>query len=274
MENKRESNIELLRIISMILIVAFHCTIDIGLVHDNKIVSVILFATGIWGILGVNCFFIISFYFLYNSKFKTKKFIYIIKEILFYTIPLIIIAMINVRTNTGWSLKEINKIIFLQGIKQPFWQDMYWFATIYLLMYLSFPAINSIMRKMSQKQLKYIVILLSVIIVLYQMQTTLIEEYFFCVYMYITFFYIKEYKEEWIKKNCKIGFLVVTLVIFFTKIILECNNNSIFIINVITGKLGRTSLFFFIDAIFAFYIFKTMKIKQSKIINTIALPPL
>lgn len=59
MKNKRESNIELLRIVSMILIVAYHCTINSGYFMNNTFVALVLFITGMWGILGVDCFFIL-----------------------------------------------------------------------------------------------------------------------------------------------------------------------------------------------------------------------
>ena len=54
----------------------------------------------------------------------------------------------------------------MAGLKQPFWNDVYWFVTIYLLMYLSFPIMNNIIKKMNKNQLKYIVILLTMIILM------------------------------------------------------------------------------------------------------------
>lgn len=270
MENKRESNIELLRIVSMLLIVAYHCRLSIGFSANNEITTIILFTIGIWGILGVDCFFIISFNFLYKSQFKTKKFLYLIKEILFYTIPLIIISTIYNYYKTGNNVLEIIKNMFIIGINQPFWRDVYWFATIYLLMYLSFPILNKILKNFNEKDLKKIVIILTGIILLYQMRETVIEDYFFAIYIYITFFYIKSYKEDWLKRNCVACFWICTFFIIFFKIISECNNNSIFMINLIAGKFGRHSILFFANSIFMFYIFKNIKLKNSKFINIIA----
>lgn len=269
MENKRESNLELLRIISMILIVAFHCTINIDILKGNVFEQIVLFVTGIWGVFGVDCFFIISFNFLYTSKFKMKKFINIIKQILFYTIPLLIISVISFKINTGWDILNIVKYIFMAGLKQPFWNDVYWFVTIYLLMYLSFPIMNNIIKKMNKNQLKYIVILLTMIILMYQMKQTVIEDYFFCMYMYIAFFYIKTYKEDWLKQNCKIAFVICTAFIICFKVV-SVRNGANFIIDFLTGKFGRHSILFFMDSVFTFYIFKSMSIKNSSIINKLA----
>lgn len=135
----------------MILIVAFHCTINIDILKGNVFEQIVLFVTGIWGVFGVDCFFIISFNFLYTSKFKMKKFINIIKQILFYTIPL----------------------------------------------------------------------------------------------------------------------LICTAFIICLKILSECNESN-FIIDFITGKFGRHSILFFIDSIFVFYIFKSISINKSMVINKIA----
>lgn len=270
MENKRESNIELLRIVSMILIVAYHCTINSGYFMNNTFVALVLFITGMWGILGVDCFFIISFNFLYNSKFKIKKFINTITEIVFYSILLMIPMAVIVNMNTGKNISIILCETFIKGLKEPFWRDVYWFATIYLLMYLSFPILNKIVKELKEKELRYIVILLTGIILLYQMKETVIEDYFFCIYMYFAFFYIKKYKEFWVKQNCKIVFFICTVCLIFFKIISECHENNIFILNIISGRFGRHSILLFIDSVFLFYIFKTLKIKNSKIINAVA----
>lgn len=269
MENKRESNIELLRILSMILIVVYHCTLSIGFLKGNVFEQIILFTIGIWGVFGVDCFFIISFNFLYTSKFKTEKFINIIKQILFYSIPLVIMAIINERMNSGKDILNIINVIFVSGLKQPFWRDVYWFVTVYLLMYLSFPIMNSIIKKMNKKELKYIVIFLTIIILMYQMEETVIEYYFFCIYMYMAFSYVKTYRNDWIKQNCKIGFIICTAFIICLKILSECNESN-FIIDFITGKFGRHSILFFIDSIFVFYIFKSISINKSMVINKIA----
>ena len=70
-KKSRNSNVELLRIISMLLIVSFHCVCHNGLrTYDNMpfiyISSVLL---GSWGIFGVDVFVIISAYYLVEQRF-------------------------------------------------------------------------------------------------------------------------------------------------------------------------------------------------------------
>ena len=70
----RLSNFELLRIISMLLIVAHHFSVHSHLISDTPIINVYLqraLATG--GKVAVNLFVLISGYFMINSTFKFKK---------------------------------------------------------------------------------------------------------------------------------------------------------------------------------------------------------
>lgn len=74
----RSSNFELLRIISILLIIAFHyCIYGNGgkifslNISTNQIFAIIF---GSWGVLGVDCFIFISAYFLLASnKFSSKN---------------------------------------------------------------------------------------------------------------------------------------------------------------------------------------------------------
>lgn len=273
MKKERKSNIELLRIISMILIVAFHCNLNIGFSQSNVYNRILMYVTGIWGILGVDCFFIISFNFLQESKFKTQKLLHLILQILFYAIPLSIVSIIYIKKVTGLDVFTIINRKIITGINGQFWQNVYWFSTIYILMYLTFPILNKILNSLGKKQLKNTIVILTAIIFLYQAEETVIEDYFFAIYMYIFLYYIKKNKENLIKENCKIGVIVTTITIICLKIMLENSGDVNYlntILKVITGKFNRHSLLFLIDAVFIFYMFKGMNIKQSKIINVIS----
>ena len=71
----RESNIELLRVISMVMIFVYHYCVHgsilkVGSYTINKLVALFL---SIGGRVGVNLFILIMGYFMINSKFKIKK---------------------------------------------------------------------------------------------------------------------------------------------------------------------------------------------------------
>ena len=90
----RNSNIELLRIISMLLIVAFHCAGQIGYKqYDNTsfvyITSVLL---GSWGILGVDVFVIISAYYLVDQRLRVTRVINVLFQTFTYLIGFAIVV--------------------------------------------------------------------------------------------------------------------------------------------------------------------------------------
>mgnify|MGYP004625204795 CR=1 FL=1 len=76
-KNCRQSNYELMRIVAMLMIIAFHlCRLYTPEVYErvfslNQFFSIIL---GSWGLLGVDIFFLLSAYFSIDAKqFKTEK---------------------------------------------------------------------------------------------------------------------------------------------------------------------------------------------------------
>lgn len=98
-QSKRISSLELLRIISMIWIVAYHWQIHAD--NDQIIFSrlnmnqVFSFVMGSWGTLGVDIFFIISAYFLINSKsVKWVKVYNLIIKVSIYGMGVLVLAFI------------------------------------------------------------------------------------------------------------------------------------------------------------------------------------
>ena len=80
---ERNSNLELLRIISMLLIIMHHYSIhgfspNILYYSSNKYILDFL---SLEGKLGVNCFILISGYFMINQKFTIKKLLSILGEV-------------------------------------------------------------------------------------------------------------------------------------------------------------------------------------------------
>ena len=77
-DKERASGIELFRIISMLLIVAHHYVVNSGiqdLMYENPLSanSIFLFLFGAWGKTGINCFVLITGYFMCKSKITSKK---------------------------------------------------------------------------------------------------------------------------------------------------------------------------------------------------------
>ena len=101
-KNVRKSNIELLRIISMILIISFHYVYKSGYACDilnfNSFIVKVFY---LFGELGVNLFFLITGYFMVDGKFSKQKMVKLLLEIEFYNlITIFIAAKLNIYTFT------------------------------------------------------------------------------------------------------------------------------------------------------------------------------
>ena len=92
---QRDSNLELFRIITMLLIVAHHYVVNSVLMEvirggvqqygiTAKSIFYLLF--GAWGKTGINCFVLITGYFMCRSQITKKKFIKLLIQIYFYKI--------------------------------------------------------------------------------------------------------------------------------------------------------------------------------------------
>ena len=86
---KRETNIEIFRIVVMLLIVAHHYVVNSELynvIQDTPLCwqSIFLLLFGAWGKTGINCFVLISGYFMCRSQLTIRKYVKLLFEIIFY----------------------------------------------------------------------------------------------------------------------------------------------------------------------------------------------
>ena len=211
MKKERQLNFEVLRIISMFLIVIFHYSDWGGLIHiENSTANRLLGDfINIGGRLGVNLFILISGYFLIESKFKVKKLLKLGFEILFYSVFLTIIALVFKMNNIG--VKQIIKAFL------PISYNFYWFATTYIVMYILSPFINKLVNNISKEQHKILLIIL--LVITSAIPTILINSniatsnlmWFIC--MYVVSAYIRKYDIQSFKTNKTYLIISIILVI-------------------------------------------------------------
>lgn len=189
---ERNSNFELLRIISMFLIVVHHFsvhgTFDTGDQFSyEKIALEILF---LGGKLGVNIFVMIGAYFLIGKSFKWSRPISTLLDMLVYNWGLFV-AILLFRPNI-LTVERIYQMIF------PF-PNYYWFPTNYILLLLLTPLLNHLLRKMSEISLRYLIIFLSIIwIIVPTLELTGIaySDLSWFIYLYLLVGYIKLYPNK------------------------------------------------------------------------------
>ena len=155
---KKQTNFELLRIVSMLFIIILHILNHTGVINNvesSTIKYYVLWIINTIALTGVNLYVLISGYFLIESKFKIKKVLQIWSEVLFYSIGIYVV--LNVLGIIDFNVKEAIKVFM------PILSQQYWFATVYILMYILSPYVNKLINSMSQKENKRFVILLIIL---------------------------------------------------------------------------------------------------------------
>ena len=148
MENNRNSSLDLLRIVCMVMVVCIHTLGWGGLVENALVPGTYNWYLGNYmhtlSLQAVNCFVLISGYFLCTSKFKLSKLVSTWIQVFFYSVGIALILMLF-HEGTAFSVKELIKCAL------PFTMDRYWFVTDYLLLYMTFPILNCAVRSMNRK---------------------------------------------------------------------------------------------------------------------------
>lgn len=264
-KKKRNSSIEVLRILSMIMIIISHYCYH-GVINVSTLpysINKIILQLGYLGNLGVNIFFLISSYFMYDSKFNIKKFLTLVFEIFSYSM-LIYLMFIFI------GLHEFNITSFIQSAF-PIIFKKYWFATVYMIIYLISPFLNIMIKNLSKKQhLQIILITLFIWSGLYTfMNINLYNNYFTDVFLlYFISTYMKKYSEEIKKYNKHINiFSVVCAVILFLITIIFSYSDTLSVY--VHHFYARNSIFIILIAVGLFNCFLNKEF-YLKIINLIS----
>ena len=142
---ERSSNFELLRIISMFMIVLQHYGENSLYAEHEYYGSYLLFGGG----LGVNLFVLISGYFMVESTFRAKKLlrVWFYVASIYLTISGLCWALFSPENLPEWGLGAKICELF------PILTGKYWFVSTYVLLMLMTPALNCIIRQLTRDQL-------------------------------------------------------------------------------------------------------------------------
>lgn len=269
-KKQRDSNLELYRVITMLLIVAHHYVVNSGLwelIADAPLASntVFLHLFGAWGKTGINCFVLITGYFMCKSEITLKKYTKLLLEVEFYRIVSYLIFFLS--GYEPFSLKGLFAAVW------PFTNVAQNFTGCFLLFYLFIPFLNILIKNMTQRQhLSLAVLTLFVYTVLGTVpKIDVIMNYVsWFIVLYLLASYIRLYPIEIFNSVKFTAFLTVTTIII--SII------SVIGIIIVNEKIGFTvsSHYFLSDSnrimavlvgLSSFLLFKNLKIKHSKIIN-------
>lgn len=194
--NSRDYSIDILRIISMLMIVSLHffsyspAVIQIDPFSATGCLKRILHSISL---ISVNCYVLISGYYIYKFKFSLSKLIRILCEVLFYSIVFYLIFLQTDLANL--TVKELLLAV------APTLTRQYWFVTTYVGVYILSPIIRDVINVLDKKTHSLIVFLGFLLFVVYY------NLFFFCdnlnfggstgivwfIYLYFCASYIRKY---------------------------------------------------------------------------------
>jgi hypothetical protein len=148
---QRRSNLELLRILSFLLIVAHHYVVNSGITayYDfSSITGNMLFLQlyGMWGRTTINCFILISGYFMCTKKLTLKRYLKIFLESEFYKYTIFIILLI-----AGYETISAGRLFKLVFNYFMYANEAGSFISSFLMFYMFVPFYNKLIDAMDQK---------------------------------------------------------------------------------------------------------------------------
>ncbi|MGN0448830.1 MAG: acyltransferase family protein [Ruminococcus sp.] len=263
----RNSNIELFRIITMILIVSHHYVVNSGLmeVMSAEVLSaksVFLYLFGAWGKIGINCFVLITGYFMCKSHITAKKFAKLVLEVVFYKVTIYCVFVFC----------GVSEFSFIQLMKAflPVTQIADNFTGCYIVFFLFIPFLNILLKNISEKQHFLLICLL---LFTYVFMGTLP---FFSVTMnYVSWFivlyfissYVRLYSHKIFNNTLFWLFAMIASILLSVISVLLCLWTGHYVYRLVTDS---NALIAVLTGFCSFMFFKNLNIKNSKIINWIA----
>ncbi|MGI5977346.1 MAG: acyltransferase family protein [Candidatus Limivicinus sp.] len=186
---KRESNIELFRIICMFAITLGHLILHTGALESSSF-YIRLWAQFLGGYskMGVNGFVMITAWFMCSKQVKLRKVYDLYKNIWWYSIFLGMLGMIF--------MPERITLDALVRTFLPFSSNHWWFVSTYIAMMLLAPGMNLLLEKATKKQMLYLVLVgltLFSLIPTFTTLTTFVKDLPWFCYLYLTVGFIKKY---------------------------------------------------------------------------------
>ena len=148
----RNSTIEVLRIICMLLVIAHHCVVHGGAMGmdpcGNKVTASLVLPGGK---IAFTCFVAISMWFLVDQSFRGRRFIRTWLEVLFYSVLMAVVsALLGAQLNgRDWL-----------GALLPIGGNTHGFAATYLIFYLLLPLLSRAASGLSKKQVVWVILVL------------------------------------------------------------------------------------------------------------------
>ena len=240
-KSKREINIEVLRIIAMLMVIGIHCIGHTKILEMNILTPINDFLCRYFKLLinvANSVFIIITGYYSINKGLNLKR-------IIFYS--LLIFVIVNI---LGFCIDPLSSLL-------PVLAGNYWFITAYIALSFIYPFYNILLRKLDKRKWKtLIIIIFTISIVKFIFSPNgIFENFTTVILMYTIGGYIKNFVE--INKNKK----------YLTKYFLSLDFKSAkpVINNLFFGFQNLVNPFTTVMTVYLFLKFRTIEVKDKQI---------
>lgn len=269
----RKSNLELLRIIAMLAIIAHHYVVNSGITdyYDFSNINanmIFLQLWGAWGKSAINCFVLISGYFMCTSQLTWDRYCKIYVTAKFYKIVLFVfLAIMGYQIVTFKSVFELLFCYLLRAGEG--------FTGSFLVFSLFIPFYNILLKGLDKMQLKKLVTFLlfwETIVPTFLFNESLFNPIVWYITLYFIAAYIKLYADDWMhnSKVCRVG-LVFSFLVSAISIIVFDYMGTDFGFTSYYHMVGQSNrIFALLIGVFSFLFFLNLKMNDHKIINRIA----
>ena len=239
---KKQLNMEILRILAMCMIITLHYLDKGGVLKEfasnNTPVGNAAWIIEAFCMVSVNIYVLISGYFLCESTFKIRKTVLLWIQILMYSWIITLIFAIILKGQFNF---EEGMLYGLIPLLMPVTGSHYWFATVYILMYLVSPFLNIGIKAMDKKTHRNLIIIL---VAIFSIWNTVLPFtipatdrkgmdicWFICLYVIAA--YLRKYGDE-IKINKWLGLAIYALCCIGAFLL----GKGMLLADSVTGKLG------------------------------------
>lgn len=206
---QRQANYELLRIVSMMMVITLHF-LGKGELLQTLSGKLDACGYGAWiieafSVVAVNVYVLLSGYFLVETQFNPKKLLVLWMQILFYSLGVpLVLFLSGALPGEELYLDRILTWIF------PVLREHYWFATAYMLLFVFSPLLGKAVKQLEKRQLEVVIGLL---LLLYSVSKSVMpfdiaidkggynDTWFICLYLVSA--YIRLYGIPWLNSKKK-----------------------------------------------------------------------
>lgn len=218
---ERKSNFELLRILSMLMIVASHwgwwSRSYPGVLQDS-VQKLFHSHFRTYGQVGVVLFILISGYFLCKNQFKTMSLLKLILQVLCTVCFLLIVYFVRGYIQTG-TLPVLGITSFTDWFI-PISTGRWWFVSCYVALFLLSPFLNKLMEHLKKNEFRILLAILFLFLSIFPSFFVLanandaLQNIGIFIFVYLIGAYIRLYEEDFQSKLLCFGGALLTLAIF------------------------------------------------------------